>query len=312
MGGTDTLTLIAFGSTTLVVLGVTTALRELFSPRNPAAAAGKRTPGALRRVPTVFDELPATGVFGRINQGFDQLVLESGLELTPGMTFQWVVIFALLGGGGAYLLNGDPLSGIGGALAAMVLLMVILAVCRHRRLVQIRDQLPQVLEMLARGTRAGQSSEQAIALVGEEAGGILGAEFKRCSQQLQMGRSFERVLASLAARIRLVDIRILTTTLVVQRQAGGHLSETLDRMASVVRDRLTAARQLKASTGAGRMSTMIVAGIGPVAALAIYFLHRQHLSLLFQDKMGRMLLLTGIVLEIVGLLWVYLLIRKED
>lgn len=310
MGGTDAMTIIAFGSTTLVALGVTTALRELLSSRDSTTL--RRGPGALRRHPTVFDETPAKGLIGRINQGFDQLVLESGLEMSPAMAVQWVVISALLGGGGAYLANGDPLSGIGGALTAMVLLLVMLAICRQRRLAAIREQLPQVLEMLARGTRAGQSSEQAIELVGEEAQGILGMEFKRCSQQLQMGRSFERVLASLAARVRLVDIRILTTTLIVQRQAGGHLSETLERMASVVRDRLTAARQLKASTGAGRTSTLIVAGIGPVAAIAIYILHRQHLETLFQDQLGRMMLLAGMTLEILGLIWVYLLIRKED
>jgi len=312
MFGTDTMTMIAFGSTTLVVLGVTNALRELFSSRESTTASGKRIPGALRRTPTVFDETPAKGGIARLNQGFDQLVMETGFEMTPQMAFQWIMISLLLGGGIVYLVNGDPLSGIGGALAGMILLLVIFSIARTRRLAAIREQLPQVLEMLARGTRAGQSSEQAIDLVAEEAGGILGAEFKRCSQQLRMGRSFERVLAGLAARVRLVDIRILTSTLIVQRQAGGHLSETLDRMASVVRDRLNAVRQLKASTGGGRMSTLIIAGIGPMAALVIYFLHREHLTVLFEDKLGQMLLLTGMTLEVIGLAWVFILMRKEE
>src|SRR5690606_25529622 len=109
-------------------------------------------------------------------------------------------------------------------------------------------------------------------------------------QELQMGRSLDRVLKSLSSRVRLVDMRILTTTLIVQRRSGGHLSETLERMAMVVRDRLTAARQMKASTGAGRMSTMIVAGIAPLATIAISILHREHFTLLFEDSLGRVLL----------------------
>ncbi|HWL07546.1 MAG TPA: type II secretion system F family protein [Planctomicrobium sp.] len=312
MVGTDTLTMIAFGSTTLLTLGVLTAVREIFSPKEIITESGKRIRGSLRRTATVFDQAPARGLFGRIDQGFDQLILESGFEMAPAAAFQWLIIFALLGGGGAYLVNGDPLVGVAGALAGMVLMLLIFTIRRARRLAAIREQLPHVLEMLARGTRAGQSTEQAIALVGEEAGGILGKEFKRCTQQLEMGRAFDRVLASLASRVRLVDIRILTTTLIVQRQAGGHLSETLDRMAMVVRDRLTAARQMKASTGGGRMSTMIVAGIAPFATIAIYMLHREHFTLLFEDSLGRTLLMTGIVLELIGLVWVYTLLRQDN
>jgi len=311
MFATDTLTAIAFGSSTLVTLGVLTAIREAFAPGRGTTEAGKRIPGRLRRAATVFDQAPARGLTGQINQGFDQLVLESGFDWTPAIAFQWVLIFAMLGGGGAYLVNGDPLALVGGALASMILLLLVIAIRRAGRMAAIREQLPQVLDMLARGTRAGQSTEQAIAMVGEEAGGILGKEFQRCSQQLAMGRAFDRVLMSLAARIRLVDMRILTTTLIVQRQSGGHLSETLERMAAVVRDRMTAARQIKASTGGGRMSTLIVAGIAPIATVVIYFLKRDHFVLLFEDTLGRSLLLLAIVLEVAGLIWIYLLMRQD-
>jgi len=176
----------------------------------------------------------------------------------------------------------------------------------------IREQLPYVLDMLARATRAGQSVEQAIALVGHEAGGVLGTEFRKCEQQLEMGRAFDKVLKSLSARVRMVEIRIFTTTLIVQRQTGGHLSDTLERMGSVIRDRLTAQRQLRASTGAGRMSTLIVAAVSPLAYVFVYFFRRSHLDLLFDDPVGRLLLLAALVLEIVGLIWVFALLKQED
>jgi tight adherence protein B len=310
--GTDTLTMIAFGSTALLTLGVTTALRELVSPRRPVGADGTPIKGRLRRTPSVFDQAPAKGLFGRIDQGFDQLILESGFNLTPVLAFQWLVVFALLSGGGVLIYSGEPLAGVAGGLAGLMVPLIVFAYRRSKRMAAVREQLPHVLEMLARATRAGNSVEQAIQLVGDEAGGILGSEFKRCSQQLEMGRAFDRVLWSLSARVRLVEIRILTTTLIVQRQAGGHLSETLDRMSSVVRDRLTAARQIKATTGGGRMSTLVVATIAPVAFVAIYVTHRDHFIPLLEDATGRMLLLTAVALEMVGLVWVYLLLRRES
>lgn len=240
------------------------------------------------------------------------MILESGFNLTPMLAFQWLVVCMLLTGGGTLLYSGEPLSGVAAALAGLMVPLIVFAYRRSKRMAAVREQLPHVLEMLARATRAGNSVEQAIKLVGDEAGGILGTEFKRCSQQLEMGRAFDRVLWSLSARMRLVEVRILTTTLIVQRQAGGHLSETLDRMSSVVRDRLTAARQIKATTGAGRMSTLVVATIAPIAFVAIYFLHREHFSPLLEDSMGRAMLLTAIVLEVIGLVWVYLLLRRES
>jgi Flp pilus assembly protein TadB len=306
----DTYTVIAFGSTTLVSLGAMTAIREIFGRKHQADGSG-RARASLRRTPTVFDETPAVGFFRQIDQKFEQLVLETGLEWTPITAFQWTVIAGIVSGGLTLLISGEPLAGIAGAIGGMLALLLCLVLLRARRLALIRDQLPQVLDMLARGTRAGQSTEQAMSLVAEEAGGILGKEFQRCVQELQMGRSMDRVLMSLSSRVRIVDIRILTTTLIVQRRSGGHLSETLERMAMVVRDRLTAARQMKASTGAGRMSTMIVAGIAPLATIAISMLHREHFRLLFEDSLGRVLLVTGIILEIVGLVWVCLLLRQE-
>lgn len=306
----DAYTIIAFGSTTLVSLGLMTALREIFGSKSGSEVRGKAR-ASLRRTPNVFDETPAVGLFKQIDQKFEQLVLETGLNWTPATAFQWTVIAGIVGGGSALLVAGEPLAGIAGAIGGMMLLLIVLAVLRARRLAAIRDQLPQVLEMLARGTRAGQSTEQALNLVAQEAGEALGKEFQRCVAELQLGRSLDRVLMSLSSRVRLVDMRILTTTLIVQRRAGGHLSETLERMASVVRDRLTAARQMKATTGGGRMSTLVVAGIAPLATIAIYMLHRDHFRLLFEDSLGRMLLLTGIILEVTGLIWVYLLLRQE-
>ena len=160
-------------------------------------------------------------------------------------------------------------------------------------------------------SRAGQTSEQAIELAGQELEGRLSREFRNCTQQLAMGRSFDAVMKTLAARIRTVEMRILTTTLIVQRQTGGNLSETLERMSAVIRDRLNAQRQMRASTGAGRSSTMIIATISPLAYLFMFIFQREYLEILFNDPLGRLLLGGAVVLEIVGLFWVAALLRQE-
>lgn len=311
--GTPQVVLIAFASIALVAWASVLVFRDLFFPQRVPASSGAATVGrSVRRTPTVFDQSAAKGLRGRVDQGFDRLVLETGYEISPGVAFALCACVSLTAGGGVYLAVDDPLAGVGGGLAGLLLPLIVMAVRRARRLAQIREQLPYVLDMLARATRAGQSVEQAIRLVGQEGSGALREEFRRCNQQLDMGRSFDKVLKALSSRVRLVEMRILATTLVVQRQAGGPLSETLERMAAVIHDRLNAQRQIRASTGAGRSSTLIIAAIAPLAYLFMFVFHRAHLQSLFDDNLGRLLLWSALILELIGLVWVFTLLRREE
>ncbi len=306
------ITLIAFGSFTLMTAAVGLLLRELLAPRSAqAGAGGSRQRVKFRRTPTVYDAAKPRGVIQRLDQAFDRLVLETDTGITPFGAFLLVLTSGLLVGGGVWLYNDEPLSGLFAGMLGMVFPLVVMAVQRSRRMREIQDQMPHVLDMLARAFRAGQTSEQAITLAGEELEGRLSREFRGCSSQLAMGRSFQAVMKSLAARIRTVEIRILTTTLVVQKQTGGNLSEALERMSGVIRDRLNAKRQMRASTGAGRTSTLIVAVISPMAYLFMFVFQREYLNTLFNDPLGRLLLGTAIALEIIGLIWVMLLLRSE-
>ncbi len=305
------LTLVAFGSFTLVVGAVGLLLRELFAPSSVSAGA----PGGklkLRRRQTVYDLDQPRGFFQKLDFAFDRLVLESDSGITPAGAFLLIFTSGLMVGGGAWLYNNDPITGILCGMAGMMLPLLGMSMQRSRKLREIQDQMPHVLDMLARASRAGQSAEQAIELAGLELEGRLAREFRACSQQLAMGRSFANVMKTLANRVRTVEMRILTTTLTVQRQTGGNLSDTLERMAGVIRDRLNAHRQMRAATGAGRASTLLIATISPLAYVFMFLFQRDYLIELFNDPLGKTLLIIALILEIIGLIWVALLLRQES
>ena len=303
------LSLLAFGSGVLIVGAMVYLVAVPLRALGGAFSGGSRR---LRRVPNVFDEAPAAGVSQKIDQGFNRLVLESGTQIVPMTAFLMTLAGGLTGGGIVWLYTNEPVIGLGGALLGMLIPLAGLSFRRSRRIHLIREELPHLLDMMARATRAGQSVEQAIEMVAAESNGVLKVEFENCHQQLQMGRSFERVMKSLAQRVRLVEFRILTTTLIVQKETGGRLSETLERMASVVRDRLNSQRQMRAATGAGRMSTFVIAIVAPVAYAFVFLFHREHLQVMFDDPLGQVLLMTALVLEIAGLIWVALLFKSDS
>ena len=304
----EQLTWLAFASGVLVTGAVGLVVRGIVV--SPGVGAGTLGGRKLRRI------APTASLSDRsrsaVDRAFDALVIESGTQIVPASAFLMCTAGAILGGGAALVSGQPPVTIVSGSLTGFVLPIAWLAIRRAQRINAVRNELPQVLEMLARATRAGQSVEQGIDLVANEAGGILGEEFGHCAKQLAMGRAFDKVVMSLATRVRVLDLRILTTTLVVQRQAGGHLSDTLERMAGVVRDRLVARRQIRAATSAGRASTLVTAVIAPVAYLAVFIFHRPHLQVMFDDPLGRTLLLTALILELVGLAWVFTLLRSES
>ena len=306
-----TISIIVFVSLTLTAFAVGMWVRDLFF----AGAGGTGSasmPRRLRRIPNVFDAVPAKDLSGRIDQGFERLVLESGSAMTSTTFFLVLMLCAIVPGGGLGFFEDDPLVGIAAALVGLLIPLGYVSLLRLRRMRAIREELPVLLDMLARTTRAGKSVDQALEVCAAELSGPLAAEFRQCSRQLEMGRSFDAVMQSLAARVRIIEMQLLTTTLVVQRGSGGNLSETLERMSSVVRDRMTAYRQMMAATGAGRVSTMLVATIGPLAFLFLMLVHRAHLQLMFDEPLGRLMLFAALLLEIVGLAWVFKLLREDD
>jgi len=284
-------------------------LRNLFVHRDtPVADFDARS---VRRQKTVFDQEPARDGMGRLNQGFDRLILESGMNITPLAGVLMLLAWGILVGGIVLLIWDNMLAALICTVLGMVAMLFILSWIRRHRMNRIREEVPYAADLLARGVRAGESLDQAIAMVGNETTGPLGGEFKRCSQQLDMGRSMTTVMRSFTSRVRMIETRVLASTLIVHRQAGGNLPLALERMAQTIRDRANYRRQMRASTGAARISAIIIASIAPIVFLLLFLWQPEHFNELINDSLGRTLLLAAIVLEVIGIYWVVRLLRNE-
>jgi tight adherence protein B len=97
----------------------------------------------------------------------------------------------------------------------------------------------------------------------------------------------------------------------VQRRAGGSLPITLERLARVVRDRLSYQRQFRAATAAGRMSMIIILLAGPLVMAYMWFWQREYIQNFITSPQGHFLLVVAVILQIIGSLWVLSLIRAD-
>ncbi|MFM0349846.1 type II secretion system F family protein [Paraburkholderia sp. RL17-347-BIC-D] len=171
---------------------------------------------------------------------------------------------------------------------------------RFRR--RFLDGFPDVIDLIVRAVRAGVPVTQVIGTVSSECTEPIRHEFKLMSDSLQMGLDLEEVLAVAVRRIAIADFSFFCVCLLLQRETGGQLGETLEGLATIVRTRREIRQKTKALTGEARITTKIMASIPAVIMLAMYALNRNYLFILFGTQPGQKLLTFGAISMVLGLL----------
>ena len=295
--------LICSAGIALTIAGAYLLARDVLFGRGGSGAV-------LGRLPLARHDRRPSGPVDQLDYSFQRLVVESDVA-TPMVGLLMMIAAGIALGGGMFIWAQNPFAAAAGFAVGMVLPIPYFIYHRAKRTKQIQDQLPGVVDLLARAVRAGQSLDQAIELLGRKSPEPLGKEFRRCSHQLQMGLSLKAVMRALAFRVRTVEVRILSTTLSVHRTAGGNLAETLERMALVIRERLSYRSQLRATTDAGRFSAALVSLAGLFLFAYMFIFQSEYIGKLFESPFGQSMLLTAVVLEVIGLAWIWSMLRSD-
>lgn len=186
---------------------------------------------------------------------------------------------------------------------ATLLPILFLASAIERRRHGFEDQLPDVLTMIAGSLRGGWGVQQAIDLVVQEAMPPASVEFKRVQTETRLGMPLEQSLMAMADRLESDDFRAVVTAVTIQREVGGNLAEVLDVVASTVRDRGALRRQISALTAEGRLSAIILIILPIIEAVALTFISPGYLEPLYTTLFGIVSLVVGVVLMVVGSIW---------
>jgi tight adherence protein B len=261
-------------------------------------------------------EGPLPGVdrlVGRLKIGgwLKQLIEQAGWKKTPGTIVVMAVALAIVLGLAAEMLLRQrfvtPLAAAVGA--ALPFLLLIRA--RSRRMRQFEEQFPEALDLLARALRAGHAFQTAMGMVGDELKEPVGPEFKKTFDQQNFGLPLRDSLHQLSERVPLLDVRFFVTAVLIQRETGGNLSEILDNLAHVVRERFKILRQVRTHTAHGRFTAIVLLALPPFLAAALTFIAPDHMELLFRHEMGQMILLIAIVMQAIGFVWIRKVIKIE-
>jgi len=232
----------------------------------------------------------------------NHIVEQAGLKLSTTVFFSLTAISGVVGVASAFILRAPtpmvPLIGI----AFLVIPYFWLLRQRAKRLRAFSLQLPDALEMIARGLRAGHSVGSAMALVSQQMLAPLSTEFERACQQQALGLHLADALNEMIRRIPNDDLRFFQTAVRMNQRFGGNLAEILETISNIVRDRFLVLGQVKALTGEGRISGIVLLALPVCVFFALYYMRPEYLQPLFDDPVGKKLLGASIVLQIIGAL----------
>jgi tight adherence protein B len=171
---------------------------------------------------------------------------------------------------------------------------------RRQRLKKFASQLPDALELVARALRAGHSLAAGMHVVAEEMPSPIADEFGRVYEEQNLGIPIEEALKSMSDRVPNLDLRFFVTSVAIQRQTGGDLAEILDKIGYVVRERYRILGQVKALTGEGRLSGVVLIAL-PFALFA-FMLHIKpdYVQALWTHDLGIKMSIFALIAQVLG------------
>jgi tight adherence protein B len=239
----------------------------------------------------------------------------AGLQLRVSEYLTLRLLAALLG----FLLvtlisGGHPVGLVAAAIVAVLSFMLpafIVQALRARHVHKLNEQLEQMVSMVSNSLKAGFGLLQSLDQAAEQLSPPLSSELLRVIHETNVGATLEDALTALGERVESYDLDMIVTAILIQRTVGGNLAEILDNVGYTIRERVRIQGEVNTLTAQKKLSGVII-GLLPVALVLLFFAASpDYMSVLFTHTAGRILLVTAVVLDLVGLLMIRSIVTVE-
>lgn len=299
--------LLVFFGTALLVLGSYAFInrRRLAAAASLRARVGESGGGAPLPTNILRDNRRSGVPF--IDNLLESLSLTTAVEMELRRAgAQWTVGEFVLGSAvtaSLLMLLGQQMATAGalfGAIAGAAAPFVVLSQMRKHRLKKFEEQLPEAIDMIVNAMRAGFSFQAALKFVGDEVTAPLGDEFTRVYDEQRLGADVRVALLGMQERVETLDVKMFVTSLLIQRETGGNLSEVLGGLASLIRDRVALRGQVDTLTAEPKFSGRVLAMMPVVGFFALSWLNPGMMTPMLHTSTGRMLLIYAVSSVVVG------------
>ncbi len=159
-----------------------------------------------------------------------------------------------------------------------------------RRINRFEALFPEAIGLIVRGLRSGLPATESMQVVGREIGDPVGEEFRRITDEIRLGQPLEQALWDTARRIGTPEFNFLVVTMIVQRETGGNLAETLENLDQVLRRRRQMRLKIKAMSSEARASAMIIGSLPFIMFTILLVVNSAYVMTLINTHAGNILL----------------------
>jgi tight adherence protein B len=217
----------------------------------------------------------------------------------------WIVsgILAAVGFVLAFLVGGSPL---GAAVMAfgtgLGLPRWVLGFLKKRREKQVLRALPDAVDVIVRGIKAGLPLFESIKVVAADSPEPLRSEFSAIIETQTIGMPLGDACARLYERMPLPEANFFGIVVAIQQKSGGNLSEALGNLSKVLRDRKKMAEKIQAMSTEAKASAGIIGSLPPIVMLMVWISTPDYIALLWTHHIGQFMLVCCVTWMTIGIL----------
>ena len=215
-----------------------------------------------------------------------KMLSQADLNWSPGRLLIMTLTLGLLPPYIIYTTMGSYLLALISGVVLGLLPIAWVFLKRARRFGAFEKNLPEALDLMVSGLRAGHSLLAAMALVSRECPEPVKSEFKIAFEEQNYGLEMKLALENLLNRVPLQDLKITATAILIQKESGGNLAEVLDKTSHVIRERFRLKRQIMVHTAQGRLTGLVLTVLPVVLGVGIYFVDPGMISILWHRQIG--------------------------
>lgn len=283
------------------------------SPRSHEPDDGRRRRRSVEDTLREIEEKQKALSKSRARKSLQNRLREAGLNWSKH-TF-WAVSIAIFGvlflilwaGFGFAPVTAGALAGAGGAL----LPHGFLKVRRNRRLSAFAVQFPDAVDVIVRGVRSGMPLGDCVRIVAVEGQEPVRSEFKTVVDDQTIGVPIQEAVQRLADRVPLPETNFLSIVITIQSRSGGNLTEALDNLSTVLRERKKMKAKIRAMSAEAKASGGIIGALPPIVALLLFLTSPDYISLLFTTTLGNVVLVVSGVWMLIGVLVMHKMINFD-
>jgi tight adherence protein B len=238
-----------------------------------------------------------------------KFIAQAGMQVRPGKITLISAAIGLTTLEVTQILYSNFLVALAAGIPATFLPLVFVAIKRARRMAAFERGFPDVIDLLSRSVRAGHSFASGLEIVSTDLPDPVSTEFRITFDQQRFGLPLRDALMSLCDRVPSMDVRLFAIALLVQKETGGNLVEILDNLARVIRERFRITGEVKIRTAQGRFTAGILMALPIIMMLLLHVIDPEYANLLFVDRLGQLMLILAAVMQTLGAIIVWRIVK---